>query len=138
MIWKWIFFSSLVTCLSVNISHFYYFYRYTWSISIKLDTTHFDLKDMKNILMTLENCFLRSHWTNNQFLQKLPMSKSMQVGSMICHAFLAYLSWKLKWAFLMTCRPSVCKLFTSNFIFFSRTTGPISTKLGNGPSILWW
>ena len=47
---------------------------------------------------------------------------------------LAHLSWKLKWAFLITCRPSsvrpsVCVNFHI-FIFFSRTTGPISTKLG--------
>ena len=59
--------------------------------------------------------------------------------------FLAHLSWKLKWAFLITCRPSsvcpsvrlyvgpsfclcVCILFLT--FIFSRTTGPISTKLG--------
>ena len=40
--------------------------------------------------------------------------------------FLTRLSRRLKWAFLIACRPSVRKLL----IFFSRTTGPISTKLG--------
>ena len=44
-------------------------------------------------------------------------------------------SWKLKWALLITCRPlSVClsvRLKTFHIlIFFSRTTEPISTKLG--------
>ena len=48
---------------------------------------------------------------------------------------LAHLSWKLKWAFLIACcpssvRPSVRLLTFHIFIFFSRTTGPISTKLG--------
>ena len=38
---------------------------------------------------------------------------------------LAHLRWKLKWAFLIVCCPSVCKLF--KFIFFSRTIEPIST-----------
>ena len=46
---------------------------------------------------------------------------------------LAQLSWKLKWAFLIACRQfvrlSVLKLFIF-FIFFSRITGPVSTKLG--------
>ena len=43
--------------------------------------------------------------------------------------FLAHLSWKLKWAFLIAFHPSSVCLFPI-FDFFSRTTGPISTKLG--------
>jgi hypothetical protein len=49
--------------------------------------------------------------------------------------FLAHLSWKLKWAFLIACCPaSVCLsvCLSVNFYifdFFSRTTGPILTKL---------
>ena len=48
------------------------------------------------------------------------------------YLFLAHLSWKLKWAFLVTCfrrQSSVC-LWTFHIFIFSRTTGPISTKLG--------
>ena len=41
--------------------------------------------------------------------------------------FLVHMSWKLKWAFLKACGPFDCP---SIFTFFSRTTGPISTKLG--------
>ena len=38
-------------------------------------------------------------------------------------------SWTLKWAFLITCRPSsVCPSFCK--LFFSRTTGSTPTKLG--------
>jgi hypothetical protein len=59
--------------------------------------------------------------------------------------FLAHLSWKLKWAFLIafvrrlsvgrTVRPSVrpsdvCLLDFYIFIFFSRTAGPILIKVG--------
>ena len=50
--------------------------------------------------------------------------------------FLAHLSWKLKWAFLITrCPSSVCLSVRLSvnfhiFDFFSRTTGPILTKLG--------
>ena len=55
--------------------------------------------------------------------------------------FLAHLSWKLMWAFLIACSclsafwmsvsPSVCPSVNfSHFMFFSRTTEPISTKLG--------
>jgi hypothetical protein len=46
--------------------------------------------------------------------------------AMVIH-FLAHMSWKLKWAIPITCCPSV------NFYildFFSRTTGPILTRLG--------
>ena len=43
--------------------------------------------------------------------------------------FLAYLSWKLKWAFLINCCPSICLWTFHIFIFFSRTTGTISAKL---------
>jgi hypothetical protein len=47
-------------------------------------------------------------------------------------SFLAHLSWKLKWAFLIDRRLSgiclsVCKLYI--FDFFSRTTRPILTRL---------
>jgi hypothetical protein len=55
-------------------------------------------------------------------------------------AFLAHLSWKLKWAILIAfCPSSVCLsvrlsvCLTVNFYiidFFSKTTGPILTKLG--------
>ena len=42
----------------------------------------------------------------------------------------AHLSWKLKWAFLIACRPLfVCPSTLAIFIFFSRTPGSISTKL---------
>ena len=38
-----------------------------------------------------------------------PLVKEIQVCSVKHHAFLAHLSWKLKWAFLITCHPSsVC------------------------------
>ena len=40
--------------------------------------------------------------------------------------FLAHPSWKLKWAFQIVFRLSVCKL--DIFILSSRTTGPISTE----------
>ena len=51
-------------------------------------------------------------------------------GFFFGYCCLAHLSWKLKWAFLITCCPSSVSLLTSQiFIFFSRTTGPISTKL---------
>ena len=55
--------------------------------------------------------------------------------------FLTHLSWKLKtcseffWLPVVHC-PSVCLLTFLIFILFSRTTGPISTKLGT--KILWW
>ena len=60
------------------------------------------------------------------------------VGYVTTHqqSFLAHLSWKLKGDFLIGCRPSGCLsvnvfLWTFHlFIFFSRTTGTISTKLG--------
>jgi hypothetical protein len=48
-----------------------------------------------------------------------------------CYQFLAHLSWKLKWAILIARCPSVC--LSVNFYifdFFSRTTGPILTRLG--------
>ena len=45
--------------------------------------------------------------------------------------FLAHLSRRLKWAFLIACRPSsVCPYTFRILIFFSRANGPISTKLG--------
>jgi hypothetical protein len=55
-----------------------------------------------------------------------------------CHrlTFLAHLSWKLKWAFLITFSPSsvcpsdICLLDFYIFNFFSRTAGPILTKVG--------
>ena len=46
--------------------------------------------------------------------------------------FLAHLSWKLKWAFLIVhllVHLSICQYKCHIFIFFSRTTGPFSTKL---------
>ena len=54
--------------------------------------------------------------------------------------FLAHLSWKLKWAFLITCRPSsvclsVCKLFT----FSSSSPEPLGQFQPNlAQSILGW
>ena len=52
--------------------------------------------------------------------------------------FLAHLSWKLKWAFLITCcLPSVClSVNFPHFIFCSKTTGPISTNFAQ--SMLRW
>ena len=50
--------------------------------------------------------------------------------------FLPHQSWKLKWAFLIACCPSVCPYVcpSVNFSHFrlllSKTTGPISTKFG--------
>jgi hypothetical protein len=49
--------------------------------------------------------------------------------------FLAYLSWKIKWAILIARCPSVLPSICLSvncyiFDFFSRTTGPIITKLG--------
>ena len=42
---------------------------------------------------------------------------------------LAHLSWILKWAFLITCRPASVRLLTFHiFDFFSITTGPTSTE----------
>jgi hypothetical protein len=47
----------------------------------------------------------------------------------LASTFLAHLSWKLKWAILIARCPSVC-LSVNFYIFdFSRTTGPILTKL---------
>ena len=47
------------------------------------------------------------------------------------NVFLAHLSRRLKWAFLIACRPSsVCPYTFRILIFFSRANGPISTKLG--------
>lgn len=58
--------------------------------------------------------------------------------SHICWAcqFLAYQSWKLEWAFLITfCRASVslsiCKLFTFSHNFYPKNISPISTKQSN-------
>ena len=60
-------------------------------------------------------------------------------------AFLAHLRWKSKSTFVMSClpstvRPSVCpsiyKLFTFKIFIFSRTTVPISNKLGTQHSFL--
>ena len=72
-------------------------------------------------------------------------------SSILVHAFLAHLSWKLKWAFLIACRsssvcpsvrPSVClsvRLLTFHiFNFFSRTTGPISSLGGRESSLFKW
>jgi hypothetical protein len=56
--------------------------------------------------------------------------------------FIALLSWKLKWAFLVVRRPSVrlvsdvSLLHFYIFDFFSRTAGPIVTKVGTNH--LWW
>jgi hypothetical protein len=52
-----------------------------------------------------------------------------------CVLFLAHLSWKLKWAILIAFFPSVrlSVCLSVNFYifdFFSKTTGPILTKLG--------
>jgi hypothetical protein len=46
--------------------------------------------------------------------------------------FLAHLSWKLKWAFLIAGCPSSVYPSVNFYIFgfFSRTTGPILTRLG--------
>jgi hypothetical protein len=56
--------------------------------------------------------------------------------------FLAHLSWKLKWAFLIACclsyrlsvLPSVCLLDFYIFNFSSRTAWPILTKVGTNHS----
>jgi hypothetical protein len=65
--------------------------------------------------------------------------KIASVGHVGWNYFLTHLSWKLKWAFLIALRPSVCIsvcLFlcpSVNFYIFdfsSRTTGSISTRLG--------
>ena len=58
----------------------------------------------------------------------------------ITYAFLAHLSWKLKWTFLIAWSPSsaclsVRQLNFNMFIFFFKTVGPISTKLGNKASL---
>ena len=66
MIWKWIFwifFSSLVTCLSVNISHSDYFYRYIWSIQSNLTQRilagiqDFALKEYEKYFDDIRNMF---------------------------------------------------------------------------------
>jgi hypothetical protein len=45
--------------------------------------------------------------------------------------FLAHLSWKLKWTILIAGCPSFVRPPVNFYIFdFSRTTGPISTRLG--------
>jgi hypothetical protein len=45
--------------------------------------------------------------------------------------FLAHLSWNLKWAILIAfCTSGVCLLDIYIFNFFSRTAGPIVTKVG--------
>jgi hypothetical protein len=50
----------------------------------------------------------------------------------LTQTFLAHLSWKLKWAILIAFCLSSVFLYVNFYIFdlFSRTTGPILTKLG--------
>ena len=64
-------------------------------------------------------------------LDWIKVLKKLIVNVFSLFSFLAHLSWKLKWAFLITCRPSsVCKLFTFSSSSREPCTGPVSTKLG--------
>jgi hypothetical protein len=62
----------------------------------------------------------------------LPKDDWLELACWFLRRFLAHLSWKLKWAILIAfCLSSVC--LSVNFYifdFFSRTAGPILTKLG--------
>ena len=152
MIWKWIFFNSLVTFLSVNISHFYYFYRYTFNF-IKLDTTHFvgdsrfwfkgiekyfdpirklfSPKPLDQYPHLAKTTYVKEHasWFNDRSCifsspeLKIQVSFSFHLSSVLC------LSVRL------SIRPSVCK--PSVVLFFSRTTRPISIKLRTKHNWMW-
>ena len=83
-----------------------------------------------NILLcfsALLGCF---YWFEMKY-GKCVAECTIQLSPLICPLFLAHLSLKLKWGFLMACCLFVCLfVFFHISIFFSRTTGPISTKLG--------
>ena len=83
-------------------------------------------------------------WTGYEFNIKGPCPYQRNKYQKYIDDFLAHLSWKLKWAFLITCRsssvclsvrPSVCKLFT----FSSSSPEPLGQFQPNlAQSILGW
>ena len=59
---------------------------------------------------------------------RFPNDTSFYLNTFRC--VLAHLRWKLKWDFLIACCPlSICLLTFHIFMFFSRSTGPILTKI---------
>ena len=102
-------------------------------IHIRLLGNHFNKEPEVNIvpkytvLHNYEDCWQQS----DQIKSPLYCYRIL----LIYQRFLAHLCWNLKWAFLITrwtlsVRLCVCLYFFHFFIFFSRTTGPVSTKLG--------
>jgi hypothetical protein len=87
------------------------------------------------------------HYQQSRSLHSVRLSVWYRVNQSFLY-FLAHLSWKLKWAILITrCPSSFCpsvRLSVNFYIFdfFSRTTGQILTKLGTthpwGEGILNW
>jgi hypothetical protein len=73
---------------------------------------------------------------SNALLCKLGSTHLLNLPFKSIFGLLAHLSWKLKWAILITGCPSVC-LSVNFYIFdFSRTTWPILTRLGTNHSWL--
>jgi hypothetical protein len=86
------------------------------------------------VYLTGRFCELRRHGTSVQALRESLVYNRSLAGwgkfSCLLIWFLAHLSWKLKWAFLIVRRLSVCLLNIYIFNFFFRTAGPILTRLG--------
>jgi hypothetical protein len=93
--------------------------------------------NLANFNQTLYNSSLkRIHFCSNEGKHPPKGDTCNSKWIEIPEQFLAHLSWKLKWAILIArCPSSVCPSVRPSvnfyiFDFFSRTTGPILTKLG--------
>ena len=143
-IWK----MFIIWQLAIGIENFFYLtinLQYCWTYLI---TMYF--KDAMTVFF-LKIAFLIKHTLPYSFclpislecFRKLSSYAYYMLLSLLCLSetkrILAHLSWKLKWAILIACRPSsvwpsvhlsVCPQTLHTSIFFFWTTGPISTKLG--------